>query len=124
MPRSCPTRPKILVVDDEVLIRVFMRDVFEEAGFKTREAANGDEALELLNVEEFAAVVSDIEMPGKTTGLDLARVIDSRWPRTAIVLVSGRQLPSLSRMPAKARFIAKPWQTDVLVQTVREIIPA
>ena len=47
---------KVLIVEDEVLIRAFMRDVFEEAGLKVREAANVDEALELLKAQEFAAV--------------------------------------------------------------------
>jgi CheY-like chemotaxis protein len=64
-----------LIVEDEVMIRIFMRDVFEGAGFKTREAANADEALELLKSEEFAAILSDIEMPGTMTGVDLAWVV-------------------------------------------------
>ena len=108
MSAAAQAKPRLLIVEDEVMIRVFMRDVFENAGFTAREAANADEALELLKAEEFAAVVSDILMPGTMTGLDLARVIDSKWPRTGIVLISGRGVPSLARMPAKARFIAKP----------------
>ena len=122
MSAAQPAKPRLLIVEDEVMIRVFMRDVFENAGFKAREAANADEALALLKAEEFAAVVSDIFMPGTMTGLDLARVIDSRWPRIGIVLVSGRGVPSLARMPAKARFIAKPCHVDVLLQTVRDAL--
>lgn len=117
------TRPHILIVEDEVLIRAFMRDVFEEGGFKTREAANADEALELLQSEEFAALVSDIEMPGKMTGLDLAWTVHTRWPRTGLVLTSGRRLPSPSGIPANAKFVAKPWQVDLLLQMVREVLP-
>jgi DNA-binding NtrC family response regulator len=115
-------RPQILIVEDEVLIRVFLSDVLEDVGFKTRQAANADEALELLQVDEFAAVVSDIEMPGKTTGLDLAWTVDRKWPRTGLVLVSGRQLPSPAGMPAKARFLAKPWNIDTLLQAVRDVL--
>ena len=122
MSATQPAKPRLLIVEDEVMIRVFMRDVFENAGFKAREAANADEALELLKAEEFAVVVSDIFMPVTMTGLDLARVIDSRWPRTGIVLVSGRHIPSLARMPTKARFIAKPCRVDVLLQTVRDVL--
>ena len=122
MSAARPVNPRLLIVEDEVMIRVFMRDVFENAGFTAREAANADEALELLNAEEFAAVVSDIFMPGTMTGLDLARVIDPKWPRTGLVLVSGRGVPSRTRMPAKARFIAKPCHADLLLQTVREVL--
>jgi len=120
MPSPHKTRPRILIVEDEVLVRMFMRDLFEEVGFKTREAANAEEALELLKAEEFAVVISDIEMPGKT-GLDLAWVVDSKWPRTALIIISGRTLPSPAAIPARAKFIAKPWQIDVLLQTVREV---
>ena len=43
MRRELPVKPRILIVEDEVMIRIFMRDVFEEAaGFKTREAANAE----------------------------------------------------------------------------------
>jgi len=122
MKRELTVKPRLLIVEDEVMIRIFMRDVFEGAGFKTREAANADEALELLKAEEFAAILSDIEMPGTMTGVDLAWVVDSKWPRTGLVLVSGRRLPSLMRMPAKARFIAKPCQVDLLLQTVSEVL--
>jgi CheY-like chemotaxis protein len=122
MPSPRKTWPRILIVEDEVLIRMFMRDVFEEVGFKTREAANGDEALELLKTEEFSVLVTDIEMPGTMTGLDLARTVETKWPRTGLVLISGRTLPSPDGMPAKARFIAKPWQMETLLQVVREVL--
>ena len=122
MSAAQPAKPRLLIVEDEVMIRVFMRDVFENAGFKAREAANAGEALALLQAEEFAAVVTDILMPGTLSGLDLARVIDSKWPRIGIVLVSGRGAPSLARMPAKARFIAKPCHAEVLLQMVREVL--
>jgi hypothetical protein len=56
------------------------------------------------------------------TGLDLAWVVDRRWPRRALVLISGRHLPSPAGVPAKARFIAKPWHTDLLLQMVREVL--
>jgi DNA-binding NtrC family response regulator len=105
MPSLRETRPRILIVEDEVLIRVFMRGVFEAVGFKVREAANADEAFELLKAEEFAALVSDIEKPGKMTGLDLAWAVDTKGPRIGLVIISGRHLPSPAAIPAKAKFI-------------------
>jgi DNA-binding NtrC family response regulator len=118
------TKYRLLIVEDEVMIRIFMRDVLEAAGFKMREAANADEALELLQAEEFAAVVSDVEMPGTMTGVDLAWVVEKKWPRTGLVLVSGRRLPSLMKMPAKVRFIAKPCHVEALLHAVREVLNA
>ncbi len=123
MSAAARAKPRLLIVEDEVMIRVFMRDALESAGFQAREAANADEALELLQAEEFAGVISDIFMPGSMTGLDLARVIETRWPRTGLVIISGRGIPTPARMPAKARFIAKPCHVEVLLQTVREVLP-
>jgi hypothetical protein len=70
----------------------------------------------------FHAVVSDIEMPGGKSGLDLAWIVDRKWPHTGLVLVSGRHLPSPAGMPAKAKFIAKPWDVGTFVLTVTEVI--
>jgi DNA-binding NtrC family response regulator len=78
--------------------------------------------LKKLQGEDFDAVVSDSEMPGEKSGLDLAWIVDRTWPRIGLVLISGRHLPSPAGMPAKARFIAKPWDVDTFLQTVREVI--
>jgi DNA-binding NtrC family response regulator len=115
-------RPHILVVEDEVLIRAFMRDVLEEVGFSVREAANAGEALELMKSEEFSVLVSNIEMAGAGTTLDLAWTVERKWPRTGLVLICGRHLPTPAAMPAKVKFVAKPWQMETLLQAVREVL--
>ena len=55
---------KILVVDDEALIRQSLRDIFEYEGYEVAEAADGRQALAMLGAEAFAAVFCDIKMPG------------------------------------------------------------
>ena len=114
--------PSVLVVDDEVLVRRFMRDVLEEFGFSVHEAADAEGALQKLGSQRFDAIVSDIEIPGGKSGLDLAWIVDARWPSLAIILVSGRDLPSPKGMPLKARFLAKPWDVESFVTTLREAI--
>jgi CheY-like chemotaxis protein len=115
--RGAAHKAAVLVVEDETFVRTYMRDLLEDVGFHVHEAVDADGALEKLEGEEFDAVVSDIEMPGEKSGLDLAWIVDRKWPSTGLVLVSGRHLPSPAGMPAKARFIAKP-----CLQTVREVI--
>ena len=112
---------QVLIVEDEPLVRMVARATLEEAGFDLVEAATADEALRLLaGVHEFAAVVSDIEMPGEMNGLDLAWAIHAHWPKIAVVLTSGRQLPRPADMPRKVRFVAKPYHPSLLVQIVTE----
>jgi two-component system, response regulator PdtaR len=74
MPNSEP-RMVVLVVEDQTLVRMFMADFLDEAGFKVFEAVNADEALTVLQARsDVQAVVTDIEMPaGSMNGLKLAR---------------------------------------------------
>ena len=112
---------QILIVEDEPLVRMVARATLEDAGFDPVEAATADEALRLLaGAHDFAAVVSDIEMPGEMNGLELAWAIRAQWPKIAVVLTSGRQLPRPVDMPLKVRFVAKPYHPAHLVQIVTE----
>lgn len=116
-----PPSVQVLIVEDEPLVRMVARATLEDAGFYPVEAATADEALRILAGEhEFAAVVSDIEMPGEMNGLDLAWAIRAQWPKIAVVLTSGRQLPRPVDMPLKVRFVAKPYHPAHLVQIVTE----
>ena len=113
--------PIVLVVEDEALIRLFIRGALEDGGYAAAEAQTADEALDLLQNDGYAAVVTDIEMPGALSGLDLAWIVETRWPEIGIVLTSGRTLPSPEEIPPGARFITKPCQTELLLQAVEEV---
>jgi CheY-like chemotaxis protein len=116
-----PPSVQVLIVEDEPLVRMVARATLEDAGFELVEAATADEALRILaGTHEFAVVVSDIEMPGEMNGLELAWAIRTQWPKIAVVLTSGRQLPRPVDMPVKVRFVAKPYHPAHLVQIVTE----
>jgi YesN/AraC family two-component response regulator len=68
-----------------------LADRLREAGFRVVEACDGDEALELLQHDalDVRAVISDIKMPGSMDGIELARVIRSKYPLAKIILMSG-----------------------------------
>lgn len=114
------SKPKILIVDDEFLIRAVLVDLFEEDGWEVKSASSGDEAVALLN--GFDVNVTDIEMPGDTDGLALSWAAHNRTPGVPILLMSGRQLPLKSEMPPTAHFLAKPVPSDVLLSFVRELV--
>jgi CheY-like chemotaxis protein len=59
-----------LIVEDEILIRMYLDDLFQDAGWNVTAAANGEEAAHLLN--GFDAVITDVEMPGQRDGVALA----------------------------------------------------
>ena len=101
---------KILVVDDELMIRMYARDILEEAGYTVREAATAAEALRIIaDTGDVGAIVTDIDMPGAMDGLQLAKSIDASMPELAIVIMSGQVLPRRDQLPLKATFVAKPF---------------
>jgi len=83
------TRGLALLVDDEELVRTSTSYMLAELGYRVVEAASGEEALELIEAgEAFDLLVTDHLMPG-INGTDLARVVRTSRPGTAILLVSG-----------------------------------
>ena len=111
-----PTPPlvRILVIDDEPLIRLDARAILEDAGYVVVEAPSADEALRLLgDPTQFEAILTDIDMPGSIDGLALARSVDGQMPEIAIVIMSGKQLPRREELPLKAAFVAKPFSRSV-----------
>jgi two-component system, response regulator PdtaR len=115
-------RAMVLVVEDEVLVRMVISDLLQEAGFKTIEATDPAEALALLGARsDIAVMVKDVNMPG-VDGFALARHVAERWPAVEIIVSSGRVLPSPGEMPKGAAFVAKPWSSEALVRRVREAV--
>ena len=109
----------ILVVDDEPLLRAFIRTILEDEGYVGKEAANVHDALVLLDADGIDAVLTDIEMPGGLSGLDLAKMIRAMWPSMALIVMSGRTLPSPGELPAHALMLTKPFSPDRLLGMMR-----
>lgn len=87
--RSEP-RPAILVVEDEVIIRMLLVDELLDAGFHVIEAANADEAVDcVLSQDPIDLVFSDVRMPGSMDGLELAAWLTRVRPDIKILLTSG-----------------------------------
>ena len=120
-----PTQPlvRILVIDDEPIVRLDAREILEGAGYVVTEAASADEAMPLLaDGETTEAILTDINMPGSLDGLELARMVDGLMPEIAIVIMSGKQLPRREDLPLKATFVAKPFSASMLLQRVAEAL--
>lgn len=109
-------KTKILVVDDEAIIRMNMTSDLMDAGFDVVEAWNADQAIVILEQDpEIDAVFSDIQMPGKLDGVDLARLIAERWPEKSIVITSGRGGPKPEALSHGSRYVAKPYEPRQVV---------
>jgi DNA-binding NtrC family response regulator len=119
-----PKRRYILIVEDESIVRLNAREMFEDAGFEVLEAENADTALHLLerHGSELAALFTDVHMPGSLDGMDLARAVHERWPHIIPLVTSGRLRLSDSDVPDSGRFVLKPYRMAEVVGTVRNAL--
>jgi CheY-like chemotaxis protein len=114
--------PVILVVDDEMIIRWGAVKMAEDAGFEVLEAANADEAIEILESrDDIRVVFTDIHMPGSMDGLKLANAVRDRWPPIEIIVTSGRERPTEEDLPERGRFLPKPYSSASISATLREL---
>ncbi len=115
--------PKVLVVEDEALIRFTIADDLREAGFEVLEAATADEAIAVLAREPgIRLLFTDIDMPGSMDGLRLSAVVRDRWPPVRIIVTSGKQVPTPAAMPAGSRFMPKPYTAAGVLDAVRAML--
>lgn len=99
--------------------------VLEDAGYDVIEAATGSEAMHILaGRSDIRAVFTDIQMPGNPDGLLLAQHVRQLSPNCAIVVASGRIVPSDEDLASGARFMTKPYSVDAVVATFDELLDA
>jgi CheY-like chemotaxis protein len=118
--RRLMERVALVVDDEEVVCRITAR-MLTDAGLRVLEAHDGEEAialLEHLGARVIGLVVSDVAMP-KMNGVELATVIDHRWPAIPVLLVSGQGGPSSNYSGA---FLGKPFTPEALIASVEELL--
>ncbi|UJW74586.1 response regulator [Rhizobium sp. SL42] len=102
-------KTRLLVVEDDGLIRLDLVDILVDAGFDVVDAANADEAMAVFqNTVDIAALLTDIDMPGSMNGLELANHIHGQAPACKIIVISGRYHPDMHLLPSGSRFLTKP----------------
>jgi CheY-like chemotaxis protein len=90
LPQEGSANHTVLIVEDEVLVRLMIAEELRSAGYGVIEAANADEALDVLaHISSVSLIISDIRMPGSIDGVRFARLVRSEYPATPIVLTSG-----------------------------------
>src|SRR5580658_5478660 len=115
-------RPVVLIVEDEFLLRMDAADAIAAAGFDVVEAANADEAIEVLESRtDIAVVFTDIQMPGSMDGLKLARAVRGRWPPIKIIATSGRLNVGDVDLPEGGRFLPKPYSHAQVARVLHEL---
>src|ERR1700686_5027347 len=123
MSTDSPQVANVLVVEDEMVLRMRAVDIVEDAGFCPVEAVNADQAISILESRsDISLLFTDIQMPGSMNGLKLAHAVHKRWPAIKIILVSGQVTPTEAEKPVNSRFFGKPLEVKKMIAEMQEMI--
>ena len=118
-PKAQKSPACLLVVEDEILIRMLLADELRAEGFSVIEAATANEALSYFQAGVHVdLVLSDIEMPGGLNGVDLIRRLRAQAPNLPTVLTSGHS-PGVHEADA---FVQKPYDARQVVDLVATLL--
>ncbi len=118
------TPPVVLLVEDDAFDREEGMTILKRAGYAVITAETAVEALRALEAgAQVHLVFTDIQMPGEFDGLELAHRVSDRWPAIALLIASGGSLKN-RRLPAKSRFLPKPYLAADMLRHVGELIAA
>jgi DNA-binding NtrC family response regulator len=108
----------ILIVEDEVMLRLWIADELRESGFTVHEAANAGEALQVLTSTVVVhAVLTDVRMPGAMDGVGLSEWLARERPDVKVLITSSQRVAS-----AAHGFIAKPYGADKVIRSLMALL--
>lgn len=114
-------QPTVLIVEDEFLIRMMLADTLLDEGYDVVEAAHVLEAVAVLGQRKIDAVITDVDMPGGLSGLDLARMISTSHMNVPVIVASGGHRLQSEELPGDTVFIPKPYGLDVIAALVGDM---
>lgn len=115
---------KILIVDDEEIMRSFLLDVFMEEGYNLDSAADGEEALHKISKTRYDLIITDIRMP-KVEGTEVLRRAKELDPGVNVIVITGyasQQAKQECQRLGAAYYIAKPFQVNQIRALVNKLV--
>ena len=118
------TQRNILVVEDDEELRSALKDTLELRGYAVQTAADGAQALQVVESADIAMVVSDVQME-PMNGHELLKQIRMRWPRLPVILMTAYgtiQKAVAAMQEGAANYLVKPFEADVLLAMVQRFL--
>ncbi len=113
----------VLLVEDEWLLRMEIADAMDERGWNVKEAASGEAALAILETgSPVDLVVTDIRLPGRVTGWDVAEAFRTAHSDVSIIYCSGNP-PVPGRQVDHSVFLTKPCRTEDVLEAGEDLCP-
>ncbi len=108
-----PAAFSILLVEDEVLVRMAAVDMLEDLGHTVVEAATGDDALHILEKRRIDVLITDVGLPG-ISGVSLVAQVQRRWPAIRVIIATGYEGPALAGaadLGGEVKWLQKPYDS-------------
>jgi len=115
---------RILLVEDEPISRLQLAQFLTDEGYLVIPIATGKEALTLLEVEQFDAVIADFKLAGGVNGLDVLSRFDSLKPGRCKILVTGYSPEQTGEKLPGTLYVSKPIKLDELLLQLKTVLPA
>jgi DNA-binding NtrC family response regulator len=115
--------PRVLIVDDEEILRLAMELILDSEGYQTVSVQNGTEALAMVGRETFDLVITDMKMPG-VNGMDVLRGVKSISPATKVIIITGfaAEDPSTAIRDGADDFIYKVFTRAQFLEAINRLI--
>jgi DNA-binding response OmpR family regulator len=117
---------RILLVEDDQMVRLMAADFLREEGFDVTEVATGDDAaIQLADVDDFGLVFTDVQMPGGKDGIDVAVRARELYPQIAVIVASGytpNLIERLDVLDPPAVFFRKPYRSKEVLDVIRQLV--
>jgi len=114
----------ILIVDDEPIVRESIRDWLKDAGYQVATAESGEEALEMIEKQDFSIMIVDIRLPGKT-GITVLKEVKALKPQIKSIVITAYPSAELTAEAMKlgaVDYLVKPIAPDDLERLVQETL--
>jgi CheY-like chemotaxis protein len=118
-------RPRVLVIDDEGNVRVFISDLLKDLGYETDEAESGVQAVAMLEHHQYDLVITDLQMP-HLSGWGVVNAVRGRRPTMPMIMISGFATDDDVRRAQGlgVPLLHKPFSVIELRRVVRELLAA
>lgn len=115
---------RTLVIEDDPTLRELMISILEELGAKCVEFSNAEDALvHLLEKHgQCDLVIADHGVPGSIKGMELAQMVNQKWPGLPILMMSGSALDT-ECLTAPSIFLYKPWSMENFIAALLYLLP-
>ena len=116
---------RVLVVEDQELVRLVLVETLEDEGFQVVEASTGDAAAELIDGPDgFDLVVTDIQMPGKLDGIAVGQHVRRRHADVPVIYVTGRpeSMTGIGWLGSQDAFVRKPYGSRDIMQVITRLL--